>query len=498
MAEFIDDTNRKLVPRWRSSDLTTSLGELDGPLGSPIKSYGVDDFDEKVLNWRASPTMSSAAELLAAAFVHSRLEESSEAAEFIVRYGSSRFSFLRDLALQVVNPFGKFSPEDDQPIDKQIRSNRQILTVEPRNPLKWVDLARNYLLIGRSRKASRAMQTALQLAPNDRFVLRSATRLYLHLREPEKAHYVLSASEAVPNDPALIGPEIAVSSLVNTTSRFMRRAIRLLESKNHSESQLSELAAVIATEELRHGSGRKVRQLFARSLAQPNENIVAQVRWAASSTNSVLFDPRYLKVERSFEASAWTNFLSGDWHGAFVQSKNWLNDQGFSRRPASLGSFVAAVTMEDHVEAIGILRRGLLSNPNDALLLNNLAYSLACLGKSQEAEQYLQRISIRSDDPASESLSITKAATTGLIEYRKGNFATGRAFYRKAVDSAITAKQDRLRARVVMFFALEEVRTGMNLSDPAIQSALEAGEKTNDPLLKLLAKRLRNFRRTGC
>lgn len=34
--------------------------------------------------------------------------------------------------------------------------------------------------------------------------------------------------------------------------------------------------------------------------------------------------------------------------------------------------------MDDHVEAIAILRRGLISNPGDPLLLNNLAYSSAC------------------------------------------------------------------------------------------------------------------------
>lgn len=497
MAEFIGDINRKLVPRWRSSEMTTSLGELTGPLRSPIESYGVDDFDEKVSNWRSSPTVSSAAELLAAGFVHSRLEETREAAEFIVRYAPPRFAFLRDMAFQVVNPFQALDPDDEQTQEKQIRSHREILTVEPRNPLKWVDLARNFLLIGRAKKASRAMQTALQLAPDDRFVLRSATRLYLHLREPEKAYYILSVSEAVQDDPALVGPEIAVSSLVNRTSRLMRRGIRLLESKDHSESQLSELAAVIATEELRHGAGRKVRQLFTKSLLKPNENIVAQVRWAASKTDSVLFDPRYLLVDRSFEARAWTNFFNGDWRDAFVQSKSWLKDQGFSRRPAALGSFIAAVTMEDHLEAIAILRRGLISNPNEPLLLNNLAYSLACLGKTQEAEQYLQRIAIRSDDPARESLSITKAATAGLVEYRKGNSDLGRALYRKAHESALASGQERLRGRVVMFFALEEVRAGMAVSDPGIQSALEAGEKASDPLLQLLAKRLRNCRRAG-
>ena len=177
-----------------------------------------------------------------------------------------------------------------------------------------------------------------------------------------------------------------------------------------------------------------------------------------------------------------------------MQSKAWLGDQGFSRRPAGLGSFVAAVAMEDHPEAIQILRRGLISNPNDPLLLNNLAYSLACMGKTDQAEQYLHKITIEGDDPGGESLSITKTATAGLIEYRKGNFDHGRALYRKAYESARNAGQDRLLSRVVLFFALEEVRAGIALSDPALRGALEIGQETSDPLLQLLAKRLLNVR----
>lgn len=494
MAEFLDDPNRKLVPRWRSLNLTTALGELSGPIGVPRKSFGVDDFGEKLASFRANPKMSSAAELLTAGFAHSRLGDVNEAAEFILRYDEGRLTVLRELARKVTMPYQAADPDDVQSPGEQIRDQRAILSVQPNNPLKWVELARNYLLVGSQRKARRAIEVALQLAPDDRFVLRSATRLYLHLRDPERAYHILHSSDAVPNDPSLIGPEIAVSGLIHKSSGLIRRARGLLEGQQHSESKLSELAAVIATEELQHGSGRKVRQLFQRSLANPNENVVAQVRWAAKKTDAISFDPLYLQVERSFEARAWTEFFKGDWAAALVQSKGWLSDQGFSKRPAGLGSFVAAVAMEDHVEAINILRRGLISNPHDPLLLNNLAYSLACIGNTTESEKYLHAMTIPANDEASASLSIIKTATEGLIEYRKGNRNAGLALYRKAFEAASSAGEGGLRNRVVMFLALEELRAGAAFSDPIIQVAFEGGHKASDPLLQLLANRLLDLR----
>jgi tetratricopeptide (TPR) repeat protein len=490
VAEFVGDVNRKLVPRWRSSELTLMLGEMRAKPGSPPPSFGADDFAEKLSNWSAAPTLSSAAELLSAGFVHCRLGEVQEAAEYILECGDTLPGLLRDLASRATNPFDATDPDESEESGTQIKSERRLLSVEPRNPLKWVDLARNYLLIGKPRKATRCMDTALQLAPNARFVLRSAVRLLVHLRNLDRAHEILNRSEVLAYDPTLIAAEIAVSALMKRTSPLFRRGLKLLDSGEYAESQLSELAAVIGTEELEHGPARRARQLFRRSLLKPNENTVAQARWAAARTQGIEFDPSYLQVARSFEARAWNQFSSGDWAQTLIQSKAWLSDQGFSRRPAGLGSFVAAVTMEDHIEAIAILRRGLLANPGDPLLLNNLAYSCACLGQINAAEQALQRIAPRSEDPASASISVMKTATAGLVEYRRGNPQLGRSLYLKAFELARNANLDPLRARLVMFFALEELRAGFDLTNPVTQAAIEIGERTSDPVLRLLLERI--------
>jgi hypothetical protein len=72
-------------------------------------------------------------------------------------------------------------------------------------------------------------------------------------------------------------------------------------------------------------------------------------------------------------------------------------------------------------------------------------------------------MTVPADDPTSASLSIVKKATGGLIEYRKGNFDAGRALYLSAYEAAATAGEDRLRNRVAMFLAREELRAGVKL-----------------------------------
>jgi hypothetical protein len=146
--------------------------------------------------------------------------------------------------------------------------------------------------------------------------------------------------------------------------------------------------------------------------------------------------------------------------------------------------------MEDHLEAIKILRCGLISNPGDPLLLNNLAYSSACIGELDAAKEALERIVVPSDDPSSTSVSVMKTATAGLLEYRKGNPSLGRSLYLRAFESARDADLDHLRARLVLFFALEEARAGFPLTNPVAKVALETGERTSDPVLRLLLKRL--------
>ena len=81
-----------------------------------------------------------------------------------------------------------------------------------------------------------------------------------------------------------------------------------------------------------------------------------------------------------------------DWKGVVAASMDSLLDEPFSSRPAVLGSFAAATGLEDYGLAVNITGNGLIANPNELGLINNLAFSLA-LNKPHEALKELQTAS---------------------------------------------------------------------------------------------------------
>lgn len=55
-------------------------------------------------------------------------------------------------------------------------------------------------------------------------------------------------------------------------------------------------------------------------------------------------------------------------------------------------SYYADTALQDHVAAESFARAGLASNPNDALLLNNLAVAVARQGRISEAAETLAKV----------------------------------------------------------------------------------------------------------
>jgi Flp pilus assembly protein TadD len=90
------------------------------------------------------------------------------------------------------------------------------------------------------------------------------------------------------------------------------------------------------------------------------------------------------------------------WDQALVATRRWFEDEPFSARPAMLGSAIAASAMDDFFEAASIARRGLVSNPDDPGLINNLAFALACDGNLLEARKSFQ-VGIKTPQSRSES-----------------------------------------------------------------------------------------------
>jgi hypothetical protein len=278
VADFVEDKQRRPIPAWRQHRETAKLGELR-PVEAIVQS-DIDDrplFDEKLREWRTRKTLTAAAELLGAAVVLNHRSEVQDAAEFVLRHRDALQS-VKDLALELL---GRESPPVSTTPINQTRLLRHRLNDDLNNPLIWVDLAREYAVVGKTREAERAMRTAIGLAPQNRFVIRSASRLFVHLGDPAYAHHLVLRAEATGYDPWLTASEIALAAVAKQPSEFAKTGQRVLRSQRFSPSQTSELASALATAELEHGNNRGSRKLFRESGAMG-----AKRCWPGSSNRS--------------------------------------------------------------------------------------------------------------------------------------------------------------------------------------------------------------------
>ena len=263
-------------------------------------------------------------------------------------------------------------------------------------------------------------------------------------------------------------------------------------------SHLSELASAVATLELKNGSVRKSKRLFQQSLVDPTENSIAQVAWAARQNRRIGFDHQFLSRPNTFEAESWTAFQEGKWESAVEQCKLWLFDQPFSSRPSTQGSFLAAVALEDYSTSEYFAKQGLIANPSDPTLLNNLAFSLISRDKFNETRLTLSKID---RSKLSDLDRAVLQATDGLFEFRAGNVRRGRELYSKAYSIGQQIKdgsQIMLLALASTFHAIEEASIEANPKhvrdiQPLLDKALEAVRKAPAPFSGLLEEKLKRI-----
>jgi hypothetical protein len=178
----------------------------------------------------------------------------------------------------------------------------------PQNALGWVELALSYTIANDLHRAERAILVALQLAPNNRHVLRAASRFFLHKNDPIRAYDIVARSDAI-NDPWLVASELALAELIDRDTRFYKLGIGML-GQQMLPRQITELAGSLATKELIEGNKKKARRFFRESMADPNANALAQAEWATPNFGSNLFSLETLNaVEEAHEAAQTTIFV---------------------------------------------------------------------------------------------------------------------------------------------------------------------------------------------
>jgi tetratricopeptide (TPR) repeat protein len=354
----------------------------------------------------------------------------------------------------------------------------------------WVDLARHYAILGLGKRAARSMDAALRLVPNNRFVLRSAARLYVHINDPERAHDLILRSASSKQDPWLIAAELATAAVADRTPRLVRSGRGIMASGGFPDSQISELASALATLELSSGNSRIARRLFREALLDPTDNTVAQAKWASSRLNDLGLEEKHFALPLSFEARAQEYYSVGSSIEALDECRKWFDDEPYSSRPPLFGSFVSAVILEDYLTSTEFAEVGLSANPNDPLLTNNLVFALASNGKTQNAQEIYDRMN---EERFDDDVKIVWLATGGLLAFRKGDLASGRALYQKAIERASDSGKIDLRAMAAAFLAREELIAQTPLALRALEFASTAAEGSTNVALRIILLRLRSM-----
>jgi tetratricopeptide (TPR) repeat protein len=485
VAEHVDDRRRQVVPRWWPLRVAATLGQLDATTAgrdaaSPTPAPG--ELEHLQRDWAREQNPIHAAGLVDAALVLRSPEIAVEAADWLVKNGGVSEASVR-LAQHVLTPPVAGPAEDAHLLRRQDRylrvaEIRRRLRQMPRNPLLWVELAREYSSLGEMRATSKALHTALGLAPDSRFVLRCASRFFLHAHDPELAHGILLRSSATAADPWLMAAEIVAAQAAESHSRMIRQARRHLSSSRFAPLHVSELASALGTIEF-HAGSRRVHKLFAQALEDPTENSVAQAGWIGRHLPSFTVGGPSLAAPRAFEARAWEAVVSGDHLAAVNNARDWLADEPFATRPALFGSWVASTALGDHAAAIEFIEVARVANPDDPRLIAELLYNKASIDDVDSAEELLPSLE-RSIEGSQVDLpqagwDVLLAADRGLIAFRRGSYAAGRDWYSKALDVASEHGLPEFGASALMNLAREEARIGggANVGREALERAVE-------------------------
>jgi tetratricopeptide (TPR) repeat protein len=479
MAANFPDPPRHVVPRWRRFADTLLNGEL-----RPLKSAKRQPQDRWIAtskrDWNRHPReMSFAAELISSALTLGIPTEAEEAARFVLEELPGETSRgATNLARRILNlP----TIENEEPpkqsrisLCSDFRSDLASLRARAKisnfNAFIWADMAWIYQSLGKTKKAERCMDVALGLAPDNRYVLRSASRMYLHNQKPDKAHRILNKAPSLLFDPWILSAELAIAPELGKASRHLRDARHFLDENSFSPFHSSELHSAFATEEMKH-SFKKSLRYFQNSLFEPTENAIAQAAWASRKFNVSIEDNLSQKLISSAEAYAFSEFNNQNWESAINQAGAWGRDEPFSKRPPQFRSYTQSIT-GDYDGSLKTIELALCVNPDDFTLRNNRVFALA---KKDEKSALAEIKKIDTSDLCPDDRAVL-TATEGLLALRFGNPLDGHLLYLETINYFSKAGDKINHARAYLNYALELLR----LSQSYKQQVAEALPKFKD------------------
>ncbi len=451
---FDKQAPRRVVPRWRPSRIAAQTAEAwthPPPTSIDFKT----ELANKRLELKHAESVPIASELMFLALQAGNLETARVAARQIVNNESSIG------VTRLVSAAKKILDSSDlsqmiAPTEDFVREARKRLALSFRNPILLMDVARELTVKGQETAALRYVRTAIGLAPQSRFIVRSAARYFLHVGEHERAHNVLLKSPLLRTDPWVQASEIAVATVRGRTSNYFKAAQHLAANARVVGLHLSELVSAVGTVEFLAGSNKKARQLFQKALVHPNDNSLAQVEWAAAKLNLVVGEA-VLQTPFSFEANSNNAYRRMALPQAIEFANEWSRDEPFASRPFE--ALCHLYCLEGRYEDARSAAEGAIRVDDSASFTSqmNLMFTRIQTDDVQGAHVDLLRLA---KHPDAKKHSAHILANAGALAYRTGDMALGREFYERSIRAARANGEAHTEALAMAFYARAAALSG--------------------------------------
>lgn len=496
MTIYNEKTRRRVVPRWRNSTAAAASKDFQ----ALRSAHRVRPVNPALLQIQSSelaeaPDLGRAAELLATAM---RLGESGHArtaAQFIFKRRAEAPGVLVTVATSVLE--GVQMPLLTEHIASDavaVARLRDLLKYRPRSANLWVDLARHQAALGETTKAQKSMHVALALAPDHRWVLRSASRLFLHAEEPLLAHRLLAQHPRTKTDPWLIAAEIASAQIAQRPPAFVRKARDMLRPHILSPSHVSELAAAVATLDLEGGARKNARKLLKLALQDPTENALAQVEWADRDFHDGLeLESVIHRTPDAFEARCWVRYSQGQIEDALTDARSWLLDEPYATRPVGMVCYLASF-LDDYDAVIDAATEAIERHPSEVLHRNNLIYALLSQGTFFDGISYESAVGhvefLRRQLGTKDVDAVHSKANLGLLFYRLGRPEDGRRLYEMAVAAGEALGNHLMGAHAAVMNGREAILARAAWATEALEAARKLTKRVASPGLDFYLRKL--------
>jgi tetratricopeptide (TPR) repeat protein len=484
-----DEQSRKLIPRWRSIVRTPRWEQASSRKLRGVGLEGSSLLATSLEQWNFDGNTYSGIEALYTAVMFGRISEAASIANILLARGDLPTEVERYCREIVVGerPVPPFTDAR-----RLAREAKRSLIEFPRNPVLRTQLALAYATQGQKKRAISQMSAALWLAPSNRTVVRSATRLLVHSGQQERALAMLTGLRDT-GDPWILSALVATADLLGDRRAISPRKLRTVLDSGLPPFQLAELAASLATLEIEDGNIKRAKKMLAPHLEWMNENVAAQLRWLERH-HRMSFDTDLTNVTGSFEATSLDQFARHNFEAAIASARLWHQDEPFAARASVHASYMASTYMQEYELALSFLEPAIRANPTNPTLHNNRAFALSELGRFDEARAALDTAFAHANKDEPDPVLL---ATKAHILIRSGQVLEGGFSYIDALELSRKQKKPDTSARIAIHLIKELIdldypfsQQEKELLDRRFAAATNIPDETRDLYRVLVSDRL--------